>query len=271
MANKKLLAALLVSTLAVSACAPVLVAGVAGGTTGYASAREGGIGQTFSDVSISTGIHDAWFAYNRDMFDKLYVTVFEGRVLIVGSVQNPDYRESAIRFAWQVKGVRQIINEIRIEPSAGVSGYTKDAWIGARLRTRLLSDGEIESRNYKFETNNGTIYLIGVARDQEELTRAINHARNISYVRDVVSYVRLRSDVRPNEGSSAKIQNAPGDAGGSVSSVSPNASANYSNGSNASSSGNAVGYSSSDVNSGYNSSGGNTGASISSTDLPPVQ
>ena len=261
MANKKLLAALLVSTLAVSACAPVLVAGVAGGTTGYASAREGGIGQTFSDVSISTGIHDAWFAYNRDMFDKLYVTVFEGRVLIVGSVQNPDYRESAIRFAWQVKGVRQIINEIRIEPSNGVSGYTKDAWIGARLRTRLLSDGEIESRNYKFETNNGTIYMIGVARDQEELSRVINHSRNISYVRDVVSYVRLRSDTRPNEGSSAKIQNAPQDAGiAPVSNAAPVTSAP---------SGNASGYSSADTGATYTPP--SPAADISSTDLPPVQ
>lgn len=259
MAHKKIIAALLLSTMALQACAPVMVAGAAGGATGYASSREGGIGQTFSDVSIATGIHDAWFNYNRDMFDKLFVTVFEGRVLIVGSVQTPDYRDSAIRFAWQVKGVRQVINEIRIEPAGGIGGYTKDAWIGARLRTRLLTDGEIQSRNYKFETNKGTIYLIGVARDQEELNRVINHARNISYVRDVVSYVRLRSDTRPNEGSSAKIQNAPSDTGVS-SAPARNSSA---------------GYSSSDILADetptYTPPPTPSAESISSSDLPPVQ
>lgn len=205
----KLFAALFLSTMLVQACAPVVAGSAVGGAAGYTASGEGGVGQVFSDSSIANQIHDAWFTYNRDMFDKLFVTVFEGRVLIVGSVQTPDYRDSAIRFAWQAKGVRQVINEIRIEPAGGISGYTRDAWIGARLRTRLLTDGEIQSRNYKFETNKGTIYMIGVARDQEELDRAINHARNISYVRDVVSYVRLRSDVRPNEGSNAKVLNAP--------------------------------------------------------------
>ena len=259
MNRKNVIAALLLSTMALQGCAPVVAAGAAGGATGYASAREGGIGQTFSDASISTGIHDAWFNYNRDMFDKLFVTVFEGRVLIVGSVQTPDYRDSAIRFAWQVKGVRQVINEIRIEPAGGLSAYTKDAWIGARFRTRMLTDGEVQSRNYKFETNKGTIYLIGVARDQEELSRVINHARNISYVRDVVSYVRLRSDTRPNEGSSAKIQNSPQEAG--VSSYNAPAASSNSN--------NNVGYSSADTGATYTPPA--PAADISSSDLPPIQ
>ena len=260
MAHKKLLAALLLSTMAVQACAPVIAAGAVGGATGYTASGEGGIGQAFSDSAISSGIHDAWFNYNRDMFDKLFVTVFEGRVLIVGSVQTPDYRDSAIRFAWQVKGVRQVINEIRIEPAGGIGGYTKDAWIGTRFRTRMLTDGEIQSRNYKFETNKGTIYLIGVARDQEELSRVINHARNISYVRDVVSYVRLRSDTRPNEGSSAKIQNSPTDAGASYSAPPV-------------SSGNATGYSSSaaPVDIGATYTPPTPASDISSSDLPPIQ
>ena len=40
---------------------------------------------------------------------------------------------------------------------------------------------------------NQTIYIMGIARTQAELSRVIGHARNIPYVRGVVDYVRVRS------------------------------------------------------------------------------
>lgn len=186
--------------LLTSACTPVGVAVGAGATVGTAASREGGVGETWSDTRIQAYINDAWFRHSTDMFRKLDLTVFEGRVLITGSVQNPQEREDAVRFAWQAPGVRQVINEIRVEPGGGISGYTKDSWIITQLRTKLIADREIESINYKFDSDKGNIYLLGVARDQLELDRVIAHARNISYVVEVVSYVRLRSDPRPDEG-----------------------------------------------------------------------
>ncbi len=254
--NKLTFASVLLSTafvgsLTLNACAPVVFAGAAGAGAGVASTSEGGLGQTWTDTQISGYIHDAWFREDSEMFDKLYVTVFEGRVLIVGAVQKPEQRDTAIRLAWQAKGVRQVINEIRVEPSGGFTGYTRDTWIGTQFRTRLLADKEVASRNYKYECNGATIYLIGVARDQEELNHVLNHARNISYVKDVVSYVRLRSDTRPNEGSSATIQNAP-PAGAGVNTM------NTSSAPVAPSSDFATGY-------------GSSTAPITSADLPPVQ
>jgi osmotically-inducible protein OsmY len=270
MTNPKFIAALLLSVVALNACAaPIIAAGAVGGSAGAASTHSGGLGQTFSDSGISNGIHDAWFNENRNMFDKLQYEVFEGRVMIVGSVQNAGYRDTAIRLAWQVPGVRQVINEIRVEPSGGITGYTKDSWIGTQFKTRLVTDGDISSNNYESITNNGVIYILGVARDQEELNLVLNHARNISYVKDVVSYVRLNGQDRPNEGSS-KIENAP--QGGSDSSAAPAPA------STTSSSNNAVGYGSSNapvadsdkaVGSSYSPPPG--AADISSTDLAPVK
>ena len=46
--------------------------------------------------------------------------------------------------------------------------------------------------NYSVETVNGTIYLIGIAQNQEELDRVIAHARTIEYVRKVVDHVRVK-------------------------------------------------------------------------------
>lgn len=190
----------LLTTALLTSCAPVGLAVGAGATVGTAASREGGIGEAWSDTRIQAYINDAWFRHDTEMFRKLDLTIMEGRVLITGSVQNAQQREDAVRFAWQAPGVRQVINEIRLEPSGGISGYTKDSWIITQLRTKLIGDREVESINYKFDSDKGTIYLIGVARDQSELDRVIAHARNISYVTEVVSYVRLRSDPRPDEG-----------------------------------------------------------------------
>ena len=39
---------------------------------------------------------------------------------------------------------------------------------------------------------NGVVYLMGTALDKAELARVIAHARDISGVRNVVSYVEIR-------------------------------------------------------------------------------
>ena len=67
----------------------------------------------------------------------------------------------------------------------------RDAWITAQLSATLLFDKEVSSINYSLETVDGIIYLMGIARSREELERVVAHAKEVSYVRRVVSYVRV--------------------------------------------------------------------------------
>lgn len=187
------------SLLITSACTPIGAAVGAGATVGTAAAREGGIGQAWTDTRIRAYILDAWFRHDSEMFRKLEMTVREGRVLITGQVAKQEQRVDAVRLAWQAPGVRQVINEIRVEGSDGISGFARDSWITTQLKTKMIFDRDIQSINYSFDCVGATVFLMGVARDQEELDRVINHARNISYVKEVVSYVRLRTDPRPDE------------------------------------------------------------------------
>ncbi len=188
------------SVLVQTGCTPIGAAVGVGAGVGTAAAREGGVGEAWSDTRIQAYINDAWFRYNTDMFAKLDMTVREGRVLITGNVPTQQMRLDAVRLAWQAPSVRQVINEIRVENSEGISGYTRDTWISTQLRTKLIFDREIQSINYSFDCVGGIVYLMGIARDQEELNRAINQARSIAYVKEVVSYVRLRTEPRPDEG-----------------------------------------------------------------------
>ncbi len=184
-----------VCLLALSGCTPVGMAAGAGATLGVAAAQEGGLKTAVADTAIRLQIHDLWFKKSVDLYRHLDMTVKEGRVLITGSVPTPDIRVDAVRLAWQADGVRQVINEIRVDEGAGVKGFVRDHWVTANLDTRLLLDKEVQSINYTVDTYGGTVYLMGIAQDRDELDRVLDHARNTRYVDNVVSYVRLRGEM----------------------------------------------------------------------------
>jgi osmotically-inducible protein OsmY len=174
-----------------AACSPAGFATGAAATTGVAAAKEGGIRGTLTDVQIQAAINDLWFQYDVETFAKLDMTVNQGRVLITGVVQNPEDRVEAVRLAWQPIGVKQVINEIQLADSPGVTDYARDAWIATRLRTALTFDGNIQSINYTIDVVKGVVYLMGVSQGQAELDRVIEKARTVPDVRRVVSYVKL--------------------------------------------------------------------------------
>lgn len=181
-----------VALLAVSGCTPVGLAAGAGATVGVAAAQEGGIRGAMTDETIQLQIADLWFKKDIKMFSKLSATVKEGRVLVTGSVPTADMRVEAIRLVWQAKGVKQVLNEIAVDNGPGVTGTVLDTWITSNLKTKLMFDKYIQSINYNVDTVNGNVYLMGIAQDRQELNRVMDYARNISHVKNVVSYVRLR-------------------------------------------------------------------------------
>lgn len=177
-----------------SGCSPAGVAAGAGAAIGISAASEGGLSGTASDLKIKAMIMDKWFKYDVNTFTKLNLAVEQGRALVTGIVQNPDDRVEAIRLAWKVPGVKQVINEIRVADSEGIPGYIRDQWITARLRTALTFDRNVQSINYSIDTVGGTVYLMGVAQNQTELNRTIDVARSVSHVKEVISYVKLAGE-----------------------------------------------------------------------------
>lgn len=185
---------LLVSCFALlitSACTPLGMATGAAAGVGTAASKEGGIPGAFSDAGIKGRINEAWFNYDLETFSKLSTTVNQGRVLLTGVVQNPEDRVEAVRLVWQVPGVKQVMNEIRVADSEGVPGFVRDNWITTRLRTEITFAKEISSLNYSIDTVQGVVYLMGVAMNQRELDRVVEIARTIPNVKQVVSYVKM--------------------------------------------------------------------------------
>ncbi len=188
---KKIMLLLSCVPLAFSVSGCTALAVTTGAVVGVSAAQEGGIASAVSDARIQIAINDLWLKYDMDTFGKLDLTINQGRVLITGIVQDPDKRVEAVRLAWQPRGVKQVINEIRIAESDGILGFARDAWITGRLRAKIALDRDVPSLNYSIDTVQGTVYLMGVAHGKEELAHVTESARTISGVQQVVSYVKL--------------------------------------------------------------------------------
>jgi osmotically-inducible protein OsmY len=197
---RRLLTAAALATLTLSACVQQPQPFHAGRT----------VGTTLDDTSIQ-------LALNRDMQQALphFITrigteVREGRVLIVGTVESPTQRLEASRIAWQIRGVRDVVNELKVEDPQSFLSYASDSRISNQMRVRLLTANSVKAGNYDIETVKGTVYILGIARTQEELEHVAYLAATISGVKQVVSHALLADDPRrlerPRHASTATYQ-----------------------------------------------------------------
>lgn len=184
-------------SLAVSACSPVGTAVGVAATTINLATQERGLVKGVDDNLIWVGINERLFRKDANLFQKVSLQVHEGRVLLTGFVQKPEDRVTATELAWQSSGVREVMNEIKVGRSLDFGDYSEDAWLIQRLRLKLMADRQIRANNFSIDCIRSTIYLMGVAQDETERQRVIDHARDIAYVHKVESHVRLVGDALP--------------------------------------------------------------------------
>ena len=181
-----------------SGCGSLIVGGAA--TGGTAAVQERSVGDAVDDLTIRAQLNQLFFEDNVELLQSVSFNVIEGRVLLKGSVKKQEHRIHALELAWQASGVREVINEIQVTDQGGIVNYARDTWISTQLKAEILFDMDILSINYNVETINGVIYLVGIAQDQAELDKVVDHARRIKNVKKVVSHVVMKDDPRRTPG-----------------------------------------------------------------------
>jgi len=170
-------------------CAGAVVGGAAAvGTAGY---QERGVQGVARDVATATRIRTALLNAGEKYISGVGVEVYEGRALLTGALADEKMRAEVVRLVWASEGVKDVINEIHIG-SSSLRDFAKDAWVTTQLKSKITFDKEILAINYSIETVNGIVYMIGIAQNQAEIDRIIAHAQDISYVRKIISHVRIK-------------------------------------------------------------------------------
>lgn len=170
------------------------MATTAGAMAATAAQEERGLDGAARDTVIAASINAAWAQYDPRLVIDTGLIVHERRVLLTGALENQDLMDAAVRIAWQADGVVEVINELRVNPARSVGERARDALISGDLSRSLLFDSEIQSINYAVDVTDRTVYVMGVAQNQQELDRVLSWARNTDYVRRVVNHALLKTD-----------------------------------------------------------------------------
>tara|TARA_Y100000991_G_scaffold157790_1_gene120316 strand:- start:143 stop:757 length:615 start_codon:yes stop_codon:yes gene_type:complete len=185
---------LLISGLALSGCAGAVV-GV-GTAAVAASTTEKGFSTSVSDGVIFAKLQDRFIQVNASLLTSANVTVNDGAVLFTGKVKKPEDKIEATKLAWEIKGVREVVNELQVIDTSSIKDIAKDLAASATLRGKMIADQDISSLNFSIDVVNGIVYLSGVASTQEEINKVISHAQNLRFAQEVVNYIILTKDQR---------------------------------------------------------------------------
>ena len=185
---------LFLSSFALTSCIETAVG--LGTAAVAASTTEKGFSTSVSDSVIEAKLTDKFIQRDASLASGITKSVSNGAVLMTGKVETQEQKILATRLAWEINGVKEVVNEIQVVSGKSLKTTAKDLAASAQLRAALIGDQEISSLNYSIDVVNGIVYLSGVAADEKERERVIAHAQALRFARQVVNYIILSTDKR---------------------------------------------------------------------------
>ncbi len=107
----------------------------------------------------------------RESFPEKTVSVstisYNRQVLLVGQVPDEATRARVADTVKAIPGVKRVYNETAISGVASYTSEANDAAITAKVKARLVEDGNISSNHVKVVTEAAVVYLMGLVRKEE--------------------------------------------------------------------------------------------------------
>jgi osmotically-inducible protein OsmY len=120
-------------------------------------------------------------------FDAAHFNVvsYNSYVLIVGQVPSQELKDKASAVVREIRRVRRIYNELEVTGNVSMLTRSSDTFITSKVKSALLASSETEGNRVKVVTENGVVYLMGLA-SQAEAARIVDTASGTYGVRKVV-------------------------------------------------------------------------------------
>ena len=157
------------------------------------------VGMQIDDTIMQKNIVARLTLTEKKYFLYIQVEVLDGRIFLTGKVDEPEEKIKITKMAWETKGVRSVKNAVEIKGQSNFRSVGKDVLITSQLRTALIFNKLIKSGNYTLETINKTIYIFGIAMNDEEKKEVIVEANKIYDVYKVIPTIYLVSELSRNK------------------------------------------------------------------------
>jgi osmotically-inducible protein OsmY len=185
------LIAALVSIVALSACAPLVVGGAVVGGSMLVSDRRSS-GAQVEDQAIELK------AVNRvreAIGDRGHInaTSYNRLLLITGEVDTDADKAAVEQAAARVDNVRSIVNELAVMPATSLASRSSDTILSGKVKASFIDAKDIFANSIKVVTERGTVFLLGRVTEREA-ARAAEVARGVSGVQKVVRVFEILTE-----------------------------------------------------------------------------
>ena len=182
--------AVLVLATCMTACAPFLVAGVAGSALVATDRRTSGTQLEDETIELRAS------AKVRDTFgEKVHVNVtsYNRQVLLTGEVPSERERQAVSAIVEKVENVKSVANELSAMPNASLGSRSNDLVVTGKIKATLIDSRDLFANAFKVVTERNTVYLMGRVT-QREADSATALIRNVGGVNKVVRMFEIISE-----------------------------------------------------------------------------
>jgi len=163
-----------------------------------------------TDAAIATGILSRFADKDKGLLLDVSVDVQEQRVMLTGTLDDPAMKKTVVELVGTDRRVKKVYDEIQIvtkeekarrreeaekqkkESKEGAGQSVNDFWIATKIEAQLVGAGGIRSINYRWRSVRNKVYIIGRAREAEELNKVLDICRNTKGVESVKHFIEVR-------------------------------------------------------------------------------
>lgn len=171
-----------------SGCVPLLIGGVAAGTTVVATDRRT-VGEQAEDETIEIKVGAELTRQFGDTA-RIQTTAYLNRVLLTGDAFSEKIKQQAGEIASKTQGVKSVANEVRVGPIGSFADVTSDTWITSKVKATLATTNEVPSNTISVTTSHAVVYLMGLLT-QREADLAAKAASQVSGVKKVDKFFQI--------------------------------------------------------------------------------
>jgi osmotically-inducible protein OsmY len=153
------------TSMLLSGCVPLVIAGAAGGAALVATDRRSA-GVQLDDESIELKIASNVGAGFGDRVH-VNVTSYNGVVLLTGEVPTQDLVGQIGEIARTTPKVRRVDNELAAMPVSSVGTRTNDSYITSKVKARFVEANKFPPNRVKVVTEREVVYLMGLVSHGE--------------------------------------------------------------------------------------------------------
>ena len=114
---------------------------------------------------------------------------YEGHLLLIGQAQTDEIKNNILEKIKEIKGVKEIYDQIRIQAPVSLSVVSQDIWLTTKVKSALIASKKLREANIKVITEDSEVFLLGYLT-KEQATQAAEITRNIKGVKQVIKGFR---------------------------------------------------------------------------------